>query len=95
MFISLLCKCNAMYYVLMYYNMIMFVMLQCVYCVIFNNYLQRAPRLTYYITNNLQNSNFELCFCTLRNTPVDLLKTPFEVALVCNCTVRLKKGTAQ
>ena len=31
-----------------------------------------------YIANNLQNSHVVICFCALRNAPVNLLKVPFK-----------------
>ena len=31
-----------------------------------------------YIASNLQNSQVEVCFCTLRNTPVDLAKVHYR-----------------
>ena len=38
------------------------------------NHRRNSLGLRNYIASNLQNSQVEVCFCTLRNTPVDLAK---------------------
>ena len=52
----------------------------------------KGARAVNYIANNLQNSHFALCFCVLRNTPVNLIiiRMPFktilgpEMLVICN-----------
>ena len=38
------------------------------------NHLRHSLARRNYIASNLQNSQVEVCFCALRNTPVDLAK---------------------
>ena len=58
-----------------------------------NYYLLWALTRRNYIANNLKNSHVEVCFCALRNTPVELFKVPFKRSTCIHLSISISSVT--